>query len=274
MIVTDTKSLLSSIVLVLGLFFVSCTSIKNIPYMSNSDSFQSADSVGLPEARIMPKDQLMIFVYSPDDIDAVKQFNFAVYGQFLKNDGRDLAFAFGGTRMTYIVDNEGNIDFPLVGKVNLLGMTKKEAINTISQKIRPFLQESTEAIVNIWFREYPVSVFGEVNKPGTFNITSERVTVLEALAMAGDMTIYGQRDNVKLIRTGLDGEKEVHELDFTDANILNSPYYYMQQQDILYVEPNDVKKQNAEVGQTTTLWFRGVSIFVSIGSLLYNILTD
>ena len=90
----------------------------------------------------------------------------------------------------------------------------------------------------------------------------------------GDMTIYGQRNNVKLIRTALDGEKEVHELDFTDANILNSPYYYMQQQDILYVEPNDVKKQNAEVGQTTTLWFRGVSIFVSIGSLLYNILTD
>lgn len=273
MIISYTKSLLSSALLVLGLFFVSCSSIKNIPYISNSDSYQAADGVALPEARIMPKDQLMIFVYSPNDIDAVKQFNFAVRGQFMKNDGTDRAYGYA-TRIAYIVDNEGNIDFPLVGKVNLLGMTKKEAINSITEKIRPFLQESTEVIVTIWFAEYPVSVFGEVNKPGTFNITSERVTVLEALAMAGDMTIYGQRNNVKLIRTGLDGEKEIHELDFTDANILNSPYYYMQQQDILYVEPNDVKKQNAEVGQTTTLWFRGVSIFVSIGSLLYNILTD
>ena len=90
--------------------------------------------------------------------------------------------------------------------------------------------------------------------------------------MAGDMTIYGKRDNVKLLREQPNGEYEIHELDFRDVNILNSPYYYMQQRDILYVEPNPVMTQNASIGQTTQLWVRGISITISLGTLLYRVL--
>ena len=90
--------------------------------------------------------------------------------------------------------------------------------------------------------------------------------------MAGDMTIYGKRDNVKLLRELPNGEYEIHELDLRDANVVNSPYYYLQQRDVVYVEPNTAMAQNAKVGRTTRLWFRGISIVLSLGSLMYRIL--
>lgn len=113
---------------------------------------------------------------------------------------------------------------------------------------------------------------GEVTSPNTFTITRNKCTILEALAMAGDMTIYGKRDNVKLLREKGNNEYEIHEIDLRDANILNSPYYYMQQRDILYVEPNEAMVQNAKIGEIRRLWVRGVSITLSIGSLLYRVL--
>jgi len=113
---------------------------------------------------------------------------------------------------------------------------------------------------------------GEVKRPDVFTVTRNRMTVLEALAMAGDMTVYGKRDNVKILRELTDGTYEVHELDLRDANIVNSPYYYLQQRDVVYVEPNTAMAQNAKVGTTTRLWFRGISIVLSLGSLMYRIL--
>ena len=106
----------------------------------------------------------------------------------------------------------------------------------------------------------------------SFTIESNKGNVLEALARAGDLTIYGTRTNVKLLRQRPDGEYDIHQLDLTDANLLNSPYYYMQQRDILYVEPNPAKAQNSQMGQTTRLWVRGASITVALGSLLYMVL--
>ena len=126
--------------------------------------------------------------------------------------------------------------------------------------------------VNTYIHNYDISVLGEVKSPNTFNIGRNKCTVLEALAMAGDMTIYGKRDNVKILRELPDGTYEVHELDIRDANILNSPYYYLQQRDIVYVEPNEAMAQNAKIGQTTQLWVRGASITISLGSLLYRVL--
>jgi len=115
-------------------------------------------------------------------------------------------------------------------------------------------------------------VLGEVRSPQTFDVTRPRLTILEALAQAGDLTVYGKRDNVKLLRQQDNGEYEIHELDLRDANILNSPYYYLQQRDIVYVEPNEVAAQETKVGQTTRLWVRGALITVSLGSLLYRVL--
>ena len=127
-------------------------------------------------------------------------------------------------------------------------------------------------MVNIYIANYQVSVLGEVKNPNTFDVSKNQITILEALAMAGDMTIYGKRDNVKILRELSDGTYEVHELDMRDANILNSPYYYLQQRDIVYVEPNEAMAQNSKVGTTTRLWLNGVSITISLGSLLYRVL--
>ena len=172
----------------------------------------------------------------------------------------------------YLVDNEGNIDFPVIGKVHVEGLTIDQANDYIKGLISPYLQSGVDFSVNTYIDNFEITVMGEVTRPNTFTLSRPKVTVLEALAMAGDMTIYGKRDNVKLLRELADGTYEVHELDMRDANILNSPYYYLHQRDIVYVEPNEAMAQNAKIGQTTQLWLRGASITISLGSLLYRVL--
>ena len=134
------------------------------------------------------------------------------------------------------------------------------------------LFRSENPIVTVRMFSYSISVIGEVARPGTFQVSREKITILEALAQAGDLTIYGVRDKVKLIREDATGKKEFHTLNLNDANIISSPYYYLQQNDVVYVEPNKVKAQNSSVGSMTTLWFSATSILISLTSLLYNIL--
>jgi polysaccharide export outer membrane protein len=119
---------------------------------------------------------------------------------------------------------------------------------------------------------YKISVLGEVARPGMFTVGNEKINIFEALAQAGDLTIYGVRERVKLIREDAKGNKAVYNLNLNDAEIINSPYYYLQQNDIIYVEPNKVKARNSSVGQTTSLWLTSTSILISVASLLYNIL--
>ena len=118
---------------------------------------------------------------------------------------------------------------------------------------------------------FSISVLGEVNAPGTFTIAREKINVLEALARAGDMTIYGIRNNVTLIREDVEGKKSYHTLDLNDANIVNSPYYYLQQNDILYVEPNKAKAKNSAIGTSTSLWLSATGILMSVATLLVAI---
>ena len=126
-------------------------------------------------------------------------------------------------------------------------------------------------IVNVRMTNYKISVLGEVNHPGTFTVSNEKVNVLEALAMAGDMTVYGLRDNVKLIREDADGRRQIIPLNLNDAGVIVSPYYYLQQNDIIYVTPNKTKAKNSDIGSSTSLWFSATSILVSIASLVINI---
>ncbi len=160
----------------------------------------------------------------------------------------------------------------MVGTIHLEGLTIEQANALVKEKIAPYFNEGIDYTVNTIIVNYEISVLGEVKRPNTFTIRRNKCTVLEALAMAGDMTIYGKRDNVKLLRELPNGEFEIHELDLRDANLLNSPYYYMQQRDVLYVEPNEVMAQNTKIGRTRQLWIRGASITVSLGSLLYRVL--
>ena len=250
------------------LAMTSCGSSKSVAYIQNSDSIAYDNSRFLYDAKIMPKDQLTITVNTVNP-EASLPYNLLLQNSYTQ--GRILSTT-GGTLMPYLVDNEGYINFPVVGRLKVSGLTKSECENMILEKIRPYMAETENPVVTVRMSSYSVSVIGEVARPGSFQVAREKITILEALAQAGDLTIYGVRDKVKLIREDATGKKEIHTLDLTNANIVNSPYYYLQQNDIVYVEPNKVKAQNARVGNMTTLWFSATSILISLTSLLYNIL--
>ena len=261
------KNLSFVLLFFLSVMLTGCGSVKNIAYLQNSDSINFDNSRFLYDARIMPKDQLSITVNTTTP-EASLPFNLLLQNEYTQ--GRSMSAA--GVLMPYLVDNDGFINFPIIGRLHVAGLTKSEAERLIFEKIRPYMAESENPVVTVRMSSYSVSVLGEVNRPGSFQVSREKITILEALAQAGDLTIYGVRDKVKLIREDATGKKQIVTLNLNDANIVNSPYYYLQQNDVVYVEPNKVKAQNSTVGQTTTLWFSATSILISLTSLLYNIL--
>ena len=254
--------------LVISLMITGCGSTKNVAYFQNSDTVSLDMSRVLYDARIMPKDVLTITVNTTEP-DAAIPFNLTVQTAI---SASQKSLTSQPAIQNYIVDNEGNVDFPLVGQIHLGGMTKSEAEQYILEQIKPFLSDTEKPIVTVRMANYKISVIGEVARPGMFTVANEKINILEALAQAGDLTIYGVRDRVKLIREDANGQKEIHVLNLNDANIINSPYYYLQQNDIVYVEPNKVKAQNSNVGSMTTLWFSAISIVISLTSLMVNIL--
>ena len=258
--------LLTSSIIILS----SCGSVKNVAYLQNSDSIFFASSEYLYDARIMPKDILTITVNTVNP-EASAPYNLVVSTALnTGNSGQNI----GSQRalQTYLVDNSGNIDFPVLGTLTVGGLTKSECEKMIHDKLLPYLNATENPVVTVRMSNYKISVLGEVNRPGMFTVSNEKINILEALAQAGDLTIYGVRDKVKLIREDAKGRKDVITLNLNDANIINSPYYYLQQNDIVYVEPNKVKARNSTIGQSTTIWLSATSILVSLTSLLYNVL--
>ena len=250
------------------LFLVSCGSYKNVPYFQNSDEVDFLKSQFLYDARIMPKDVLTITVNTTNP-DAASPFNLTVPTTFNNQTRSTYSQAL---LQNYLVDNDGCIDYPILGKLQVGGLTKSACEQLIHDKIVPYLNERENPVVTVRMSNYKISVLGEVARPGMFNVSNEKINILEALAQAGDLTIYGVRDRVKLIREDANGKKEMHTLNLNDANLISSPYYYLQQNDIVVVEPNKVKSQNSSVGSMTTLMFSATSILISLTSLLYNIL--
>ena len=262
------KKLFSLTFLALMLFLITSCGSSNVAYIQNSDSIAYDNSRFLYDAKIMPKDQITISVNTVNP-EASTPYNLLLQNSY--QQGSSVGNS-RGTLMPYLVDNDGFINFPVIGRLKVGGLTKSECENLILEKIRPYMAAAENPVVTVRMSSYSVSVLGEVARPGSFQVGREKITILEALAQAGDLTIYGVRDKVKLIREDATGKKEIHTLDLTNANIVTSPYYYLQQNDIVYVEPNKVKAQNARVGNMTTLWFSATSILISLTSLLYNIL--
>lgn len=259
---------ISFLVLVTALLVAGCTSSKKVAYFQNIDQVSLEGSRGLYDAKIMPKDMLTITV-STLTPEAAAPFNLTVGGAV----GTSGELSSGsGSLQGYLVDNDGTINFPVVGKIPVVGLTKSECQQAIADKIAPYLSKTETPIVTVRMSSYHVTVMGEVGGPKVVPVTTEKMNILEALTQAGDLTIYGKRDNVILIRESATGEKEYHRLNLNDASLLNSPYYYLQQNDIIYVEPNGVKAKNADIGQSTTLWFSLVGIVTSVASLLVNVL--
>ena len=245
----------------------SCTSYKQVPYIQNSRDVDLAASKTLFDARIMPKDMLLINVIYPEDQTAADVFNLS---KLLTNTSTSNTQNFSQQAQSYLVTNEGTIDFPLLGELKVTGMTKGELENYIAGLIQGRYLKN-RPIVNVSMSNYKVAVLGEVNSPGVKTVTNGKVNIFEAIAMAGDLSIYGKRQDVKLIREDQYGEKSIVELDLTDANIINSPYYQLQQNDIVYVTPNKVKTKSADLGAGFTIWFTCISMIITITNFIINV---
>ena len=249
------KLLLCSLVLLSILSFTSCRSLKKVVYFQNKDSIDVTLSRQLYDAKIMPKDILQIRVFTTDP-DAATPFNLG--GQASSGGQNSVS--------SYLVDNDGDIILPVIGKIHLGGMTKNEAEAYIKGLIKPYMSESENPVVHVRMSNYKFAVIGEVGGPGVYTATNEKINIIEALAMAGDLTLYGERDKIFLLRENSDGQKEFHRLNINDANIISSPYYYLQQNDIVYVEPNKTKARNEYYRTSTSMWF-------SLGSILMSLTT-
>lgn len=252
---------------VIAWLLASCTTHKKIPYLQgagegNLNTWSVASE--LYDARIMPKDLLTITV-STTDPEASKPFNLTTLSMSTGNNTSSYT-----QLQSYLVDNNGEINFPVLGVIKLQGLTKREAEQTIALLLKKYIKEPP--IITVSFVNYKISVLGEVARPNTFTIMNEKVNLFEALAMAGDMTIWGRRDNVKLIREDANGNQSVVQLNLNNPNIILSPYYYLQQNDVLYVEPNKTKARNSDIGSATGIWLSATSILISLTTLLVNII--
>ncbi|PDP83106.1 polysaccharide biosynthesis/export family protein [Prevotella intermedia] len=255
------KLLFPIMVVTMILMMVGCGSSKEVAYWQNIDSISLAASKGLYDAKIMPKDELTILVQTTDPLTS-EPFNLRSTGQTSSKN-----------QITgYLVDNDGMINFPIVGKIHVAGLTKTECEDLIKSKIQPYLARTENPLVSVRTSSYRITVIGEVNRPGVIPVATEKISLIEALAEAGDMTIYGKRDNVLLVREDKSGEKHKVRLNMNDANIINSPYYYLQQNDIVYVEPHKVKARNTFFGSNTSIFYSVIGITTSLVSLLITIL--
>lgn len=247
----DMKSSCTFTLIFLSLLFSACQSYKKVPYLQDAEILKQANTQVAPmqDAKLIPGDEVSILVSTSDPV---------------------VSQPFNAQGNTFLLDNEGNINYPVLGKLSMNGLTSREAENLITERLKTYVKERPTVVVRM--SGFKVSVLGEVASPGVYPVVNEQINVLEALAMAGDLTIYGVRDNVKLIREAQDGRKQFVTLNLNDADLLVSPYYQLQQNDILYVTPNKAKAQGAGIGTSTTLWISGFSVLVSIASLLINIL--
>lgn len=252
-----------SLLLLLALMLTSCGSTKKVPYFQNRDSVDLALSKGLFDARIMPKDilQIRVFTVTPE---ASEPFNL-MKGNTTTSSTRAMDES---SVYNYLVDNDGNIVFPIIGTIHLGGMTKNEAEAFIKSKIDPYLAAAENPIVHVRMVNYKYTVIGEVNRPGMFTTKNEKINVIEALAQAGDLTLFGERDKIFLIRENAEGQKEYHQLDISDAGIVSSPYYYLQQNDIVYVEPHKSKARQTFFSTASSMWLTLTSMLMSVTTFI------
>ena len=252
------------------LLLTSCVSTKKVVYFENKDQIDPTLSKTLFDARIMPKDilQIQVFTMTPD---AAIPFNLmGATGGAASAAGAAGAMgtAGHGGLYDYLVDNEGNIEYPVLGTLHLGGLSKTEAEQLIKGRIQPFMAESESVVVHVRMVNYKYAVLGGVNRPGVFTTQNEKVSILEAIAQAGDLNLYAERDKIFLIRENSEGQKDFHQLDINDANIISSPYYYLQQNDVIYVEQKKVVARNAFISANTSIWFSITSSLMSIATFI------
>lgn len=245
--------------IVLSVLLTSCASREKLVYMQNIES-QAGQANLSYEPIIQPDDLLQIIVAAADPETAIP-FNFSSTGTISNMDN----LGTGGQQIQqlYIVDQQGMILFPVLGPLKIGGLTRSQAIAMLTDKLTGYIKNPQ---LNFRIANFKVAVEGEVNKPGMIKVNSERITLLEALAQAGDLTVYGKRDNILVIREQ-NGTKTFARVDLTKADFFQSPYYYLTQNDVVYVEPNKTKINASAVGPNITVIFTGLSLLITILAL-------
>ncbi len=249
------------------LLFSACKSAKNIAYLEGAESLtptQLAQSSQPFNATIKPNDLLRIVVSGSEDADTYMPFNITTTVPYSANATQGTL-----TIQNYLVDSKGTIYFPVLGKLAVVNQTTNVVAKEITQKLRSYLKG--DVVVTVRFSDYKISVLGEVAAPGAFTVKDEKVNILQALSMAGDLTIYGRRDVVKILRELPDGQKNIVTLNLNDKNLIFSPYYYLQQGDVVYVEPNETKAKGSDVGSATSILISVASVVIGVASLIVTI---
>lgn len=231
----------------------SCASRKNVAYLQdvNNNSNSQTESSYEP---VLKNDDLLSIIVSANDPEITYMFNIPqIQGNYKVNENQD------GIK-TYLIDTKGEIEFPVIGRIQLGGLTRTQAIDKLTEKIKPYITNPT---INLRILNYKISVLGEVNKAGNYTINSERITLLEAIANAGDLTIYGRRDNILIIREK-DGKKTYNRIDITKSDFINSDFYYLTQNDVVIVEPNKTRVNSSSFGPNVTATISALSVLATI----------
>ena len=258
-----------------------CSTPKNISYFEDFQTTTQIESQARQQITVQPDDKLQIIVSSKDP-QLASLFNLPSVTTRLGQGGA----TYNGVTTTYVagstnegladytVGPDGNIDFPVLGSLHVAGMTRSELSGFIKGELmgRNLIKDP---VVTVEFINTGVSVLGEVTRPGRYLMNRDQVTVLDAIAMAGDLTIQGQRNNVRVIRRDGDSTK-VFIIDLTNGkDLFTNPAYYLQQDDVVYIEPNDMRKRETSVNGNTAMsasfWMSVVSVLTSVAVLIVNI---
>lgn len=253
------------------LFFLSsCSSKKKLDYLQNIESVALEASMKNAKSTIQPNDQLVIMV-TAKDMDVVKPFNqnFSS-GQILQyslpSNNAPTQNQVSTSGPTYMVDSQGNIEFPVIGKINTENKTTEELRDILKKEISKYVLNPQVSVKNT---NYKVTVLGEVNRPGTYTIPMAQTTVLEILGFAGDLTIYGNRTDVLVVRN-IDGVMSKERIDLTKADFINSPFFYLKQNDVIIVSPNETKQKTSRLDPNTGIYISVASIVVTILALIFK----
>ena len=237
----------------------SCVPRKRLVYMQDIDNKKSYESSMRYEPTLQPDDLLNVIV-SAENPEVTLPFNLPqIQGNYGLNESQS-------NIKTYLIDNDGFIEFPVIGKVKMGGLTRSQAIALLKEKISFYI---TNPSVNLRIINFKISILGQVVKPGSYTIPSERITFLEALSLAGDLGAYGKRNNILVIHEE-EGKKTYNRIDLTKTDILSLENYYLSQNDIIYVEPNKTFINSSAVGPNITLILSGLSVLTTILILLRN----
>lgn len=241
-----------------------CSSYEKSLYLQNDAVINQSTQGQLYDFRIMPKDLLTIVVSTTDPAASAPFYR--KLGQDKNNGGNSTMGMQNANLLGYLVDNNGEIDFPVLGKIQVIGLTTRECEALLRDKLKPYLKETP--LVTVSSSNYKFSVLGEVNAPGTYTVQDEKVTIFEAIAQAGDMTLFSIRDDVQLLREDSEGRRQVIHLNLNDANITQSPYFYLQQNDVIYVKPTKAKVRTNTFNSNASMWITILSVLTSVTSLV------